>query len=507
MKRSSFAIPATMAAALALAVAAPPALADKSDDTLTWLSNSEPDNIDMYYNTLREGLIIGRHVWDALLEVDPKTGEFRPSLAKSYKWIDDKTIQFELRDDVVFHNGEKFDADDVVFTMNYLADPKNKVKARSRTKFLAGGEKVGPYTANVKLKYPFPAIMQYLASVVVIYPNEYYAKAGPKGMASKPVGTGPYKVTEVTYGKRFVLEKNENYMKGGPKTPTIGKLVFRRIEERGTQMAELLSGGADWIWRVPPDLAKNLDGRPGFKVTQGETMRIGFIMMDAAGRAGENPMNNLKVRQAISHAIDRDKIRKNLMGGASRTLHAACFPTQFGCIDDDVKRYEYDPAKAKALLKEAGFEKGFETPFYAYRDRPIAEAIIGQLRTVGIKAKLTYLKAGAWREQRRKKGAPLGFGTWGSSSINDITAIAGNWFQGSSDDHAQDKDVISWLDQGNTTDQEVRKKVYKQAFERIADQAYWLPLFSWVYNYAYTEDLEFEPSHDEIPRFWNAKWK
>jgi peptide/nickel transport system substrate-binding protein len=505
MKLLQAAIPATLAAAMALAVT--PAYAGKDDDTLTWLSNSEPDNIDMYYNTLREGIIIGRHIWDSLLEIDPKTGEFRPSLAKSYKWIDDTTIEFELRDDVVFHNGEKFDADDVVFTMDYVADPKNKVKARSRIKFIAGAEKVGPYKVRVKLKTPFPAAMQYLSSVVVIYPNEYYAKAGPKGMATKPVGTGPYKVTEVSYGKRFVLETFDKYMKGGPKTPNIGKLVFRRIEERGTQMAELLSGGAEWIWRVPPDLAKNLEGRDGFTVTQGETMRVGFLMMDAAGKSGDTPFKKLKVRRAVSHAIDREKIRKNLMGGASRVIHAACFPSQFGCIDDNVMRYDYDPEKAKKLLAEAGYPNGFETPLIAYRDRPIAEAMIGQLREVGIKGKLTYLKAGAYREMRRTKGVPIAFGTWGSSSINDITAIAGNWFQGSSDDHAQDKEVIELLGKGNTTDQEVRKDVYAKAFERIADQAFWLPLFSWAYNYAYTDELSFEPSHDEVPRFWNAKWK
>ena len=115
MKLRHFAVPATFAAALA--VGAPQAFADKSNDTLTWLSNSEPDNIDMYQNTLREGIILGRHIWDALMEIDPKTGEFRPSLATSYKWIDDTTIEFKLREDIVFHNGEKFDADDVVYTI------------------------------------------------------------------------------------------------------------------------------------------------------------------------------------------------------------------------------------------------------------------------------------------------------------------------------------------------------------------------------------------------------
>jgi peptide/nickel transport system substrate-binding protein len=218
-------------------------------------------------------------------------------------------------------------------------------------------------------------------------------------------------------------------------------------------------------------------------------------------------MKKKLVRQAISYAIDRDTIRKALAGNASRVLHAACFPSQFGCDDTGVKRYSYDPAKAKALLKEAGYPNGFETPLYAYRDRPIAEALIGQLRKVGITAKLTYISAGAIREKRRKEGVPLSFGTWGSSSINDVTAILGNWFQGDADDNAQDKRVIDLLNQGNTTDQEVRKKVYNEALKVIAEEAYWLPLFSWVYNYAYIDELDFEPSADEVPRFWNAKWK
>jgi peptide/nickel transport system substrate-binding protein len=236
-------------------------------------------------------------------------------------------------------------------------------------------------------------------------------------------------------------------------------------------------------------------------------MRIGFLQMDASGKAGDHPMKKKLVRQAISYAIDRDQIRKALVGEGSRVLHAACFPTQFGCDDTGVKRYTYDPAKAKALLAEAGYPNGFETPIFAYRDREVAEALIGQLRTVGIQAKLTYITADAIRDLRRKKGVPLSFGTWGSSSINDVTAILGNWFQGDADDNAQDKKVIDLLNQGNSTDQELRKKVYNEALKVIAEEAYWLPLFSSVYNYAYIDQLDFEPSADEMPRFWNAKWK
>jgi len=500
-----------MAPALAVGIAltAGQAMAGKSEDALRWASNSEPDNFDMYYNTLREGIILGRHVWDSLMEVDPSNGNFRPSLAKSHKWIDSKTIEFKLKQGIKFHNGEAFNADDVVFTMNYLANPDSKITAVSRTKFIAGAEKVDDFTVRVKLKTEFPSAMQYLSSVVVIYPNEYYAKVGKKGMATAPVGTGPYKATSIDYGNRFEFERNPDYAHG-PKKATIGKMTFRRLEERNTQIAELLSGGLDWIWRVPPDQAKKLDGRRGLTVTQGATMRVGFLTFDVQGKTGgpgKNPMLNKKVRQAISHAINRPQIAKELMGEASDVLHIFCYPTQFGCIDDNVVRYDYNPSKAKQLLAEAGYPKGFETDFAAYRDRPIAEAMIGNLTAVGIKPKLTYVSSGAVRKMRREQGLRLYFGTWGSSSINDVTAIMGNWFQGGADDQSKDQQVIALMNKGNTTDEEVRKEAYAAALKRIASEALALPLFNWAYNYAFTDQLSFTPSPDEVPRFWNARWK
>ncbi|MEX2644369.1 MAG: ABC transporter substrate-binding protein [Acetobacterales bacterium] len=497
------------AVAVGIAFGAVPAHADKASDTLRWASNSEPDNFDMYMNTLREGIIMGRHVWDSLMEVDPENGDFRPSLAKSFKWIDPTTIEFELNEGIKFHNGEEFNADDVVFTMNYVADPANKVTAISRIQFVAGAEKVDDYTVRVKLKSQFPAAMQYLSSVAVIYPNEYYGKVGPDGMSKEPVGTGPYRATNIDYGNRMEFELFEGY-EHGPKNATIGKMVFRRLEERNTQLAELMSGGLDWIWRVPPDQARQLEGRDGLTVTQGATMRIGFLTFDVQGKTGgpdDNPMLNKKVREAISHAIDREQIAKQLMGPAADVLHVFCYPTQFGCSDEGARRYEYDPDKSKELLAEAGYPNGFSTSFHAYRDRPIAEAIIGNLSAIGVRPQLTYVSSGAVRKLRREQGLRLYFGTWGSSSINDVTAVLGNWFQGGPDDQAKDQKVIDLMEKGNTTDEEVRKEAYSAALQRIAEEAFALPLFNWAYNYAYSDNLEFTPSPDEVPRFWNARWK
>src|SRR3546814_11090605 len=113
--------------------------------------------------------------------------------------------------------------------------------------------------------------------------------------------------------------------------------------------------------------------------------------MDAAGRGGDHPFTKLKVRRAVAHAIDREAIAKNLVGGVSKVVHAPCYPSQVGCTQD-VPKYEYDPEKAKALLAEAGYPDGFETDLYAYRDRQYTEAAMGYLQAVGIRTNLKYLQ-------------------------------------------------------------------------------------------------------------------
>ena len=126
--------------------------AGKSNDTLNVAIDRELESIDNYYNTAREGIVISRMVWDALLYRDPKTNDYLPNLATSYKWTDSKTLQFDLRKGVKFHNGEKFDADDVVFTLNYLADPKNGAKPARNVNWWTNAEKLGEYKVQLNLK-------------------------------------------------------------------------------------------------------------------------------------------------------------------------------------------------------------------------------------------------------------------------------------------------------------------------------------------------------------------
>lgn len=492
---------------VALASATPAALAGKADDTLNIVWERELENVDSYFNTAREGIIVSRMTWDALLYRDPATMEYKPLIAKSYKWVDDTTLEFVLNEGITFHNGEELDADDVAFTYNWVSNPDNGVKTQRNVNWIKGAKKLGKYKVQVMLKAPFPAALEFVAGSVSIYPKDYYEKVGPDGMALKPVGSGPYEVVELEPGKKIVWEKFDGYMQGSPKgTPTIGKIVQRTIPERNTQIAELLSGRADWMWRVPADQADRMKSSGKVEVVNEQTFRIGYLTMDASGTTGDTPMKNPLVRKAISYAIDRDAIVKALVRGKSAVVNAACFPTQVGCTDD-VTKYPYDPEKAKELLAEAGYPDGFTIDFYAYRNRDYAEAMMGFLNKVGIKVNFNFLKYAALRDKIRAKEVPFAFMTWGSYSINDVSAITSNFFTHGKDDLALDQEVKDLLVKGDTNvDRAVREEAYGKALKLISEKAYWLPLWSYNTNYAFSKDVNFIPTSDEIPRFFTATW-
>lgn len=496
-------------AMLGTLVAWAPAEASKRDNSVVFASDVVPESIDAYFNNVREGVVIAHHVWSNLIYRDPNTGDYKGELATSWKWIDPKTLELELRPGIKFHNGDGFGADDVVYTLNFVAKPENGVITQQNVKWIESAEKLSDTKVRIHLKAPFPAALEYLAGPVVIYPGAYYRKVGPKGMSEHPVGSGPYKVVDYTPGKVVKMERNKDYFKDSPLgQPTIEKLEFRLIPDFNTQMAELLSGGIDWIWRVPPDQAKQLAGMPNLTVTAGETMRVGYLWFDSTDQTPTAALKDARVRRALNMAVDREAIVRNLVGEGAHVIDAACFPQQFGCTSEGVTHYPYDPAKAKALLAEAGYPNGFETDLSAYRDRQLAEAIIGYFRAIGVKANLRFMQYAAIRDLYREHKMAIQYTTWGSFSINDASAITSAFFHFDQDDLSRDPQVRDWLQLAdNSVDPAVRKENYKKALIRISEQAYWLPISSWPLTYAYSKDLDFTPHTDEVPRFWESKWK
>src|SRR6187551_4061641 len=204
-------------AVCAAMMAVAPALADKKTNSIRFAYDQVVENVDPFMNNVRIGVIIGQQVWDTLIYRDPKTSEYKGQLATAWKWTDDKTLELDLRKGVKFHNGAEFTADDVVYTLNFMVSPESKIVTRQNVAWIDRAEKIDAYKVRIICKEPFPAAIEYLAGPVVIHPHEYYAKVGPQGMNEKPVGSGPYRITEHSVGKFVRMERNPDYFKDSPK--------------------------------------------------------------------------------------------------------------------------------------------------------------------------------------------------------------------------------------------------------------------------------------------------
>lgn len=498
-------------AAGAACLAAMPALAGKKDDTIRFAYNQVPESVDPFFNNVRIGVILGQLVWDTLIYRDPKTNEYKGQLAKSWAWKDDKTLDVELREGIKFHNGEPFDADDVVYTLNYVSKPENKVITQTNVNWIAGAEKLDKFKVRITLRRPFPAAIEYLAGPVVIHPNEYYEKVGPKGMNERPVGSGPYRVVEHVQGKSIKLEANPNYPKELHKSvPKIKSLEIRFLPDVQTQVAEVMAQNLDFIMGVPIDQALAMRANPALQHVEGETMRIVFLNFNLREGSPTPALKDIRVRKAIAHAIPRAQMVKELVGEKARMINVICFPTQFGCDDTGAPRYAYDPGKARELMKQAGFgpDKKLELDLAAYRERDQTEAMIGSLRAVGINANLRFMQYAAMRELLRGDKAAVSHQTWGSFSVNDVSASTPNYFKFLADDMARDPEVRDLLQKGDSSvDPAVRKDAYRKALTLIQERVLAVPLYSLTTHYVANSALKFETYPDEMPRFWEMTWK
>ena len=488
-----------------------PVHAQKSQDTLRFGLGGALDVIDPYYTGDREvTMVVGEMVFDTLIYRDPLTFEHKPLLATAWRWLNDKTLELDLREDVTWQDGKPFTADDVTYTFGYITNPANKIWRPQWTSWIERVEAASSHKVRLHLKAPFGPALEYLAQVLPILPKDFYGPGGTAGGNGRLVGTGPYRITSFQPGKGVSLEKNANYFKGGPKgTPSIGRAVFRHIPDQATQVAELVSGGIDWIWRVPSDQVSRLSSVPRVAVASGGTMRIFWVGFDAK----KGPFQNLRVRRAVAHALDRQTMAKELMGASTELLDVPCYPTQFGCIGgSDVPKYGYDRAEGQVPARRgrpaervrddhgdlrAGAEPhlggGYPGVSACRRHQGRDQRHLDQGLFRGRSGRQGAAQAGVLRSiqhQRRRHPTARMVRAAAASTLSAMPQL-GQWLK----------------EAGSTGDLAKRKALYQQSARRIVDQSYWVPLFIQSVNYAFAKDLDFRSWPDENPRFYLTKWK
>ncbi len=498
-----------LAGVAAASLLVPAARAQKAADTLriTW-RDAIPD-LDPYRNQLRTGFIIAHHVWDCLLDRDPETFQLRPLLATAWRQESDTAWRFTLRPDVLFHDGSPCTADDVVYTVETIRAGTGIV-VPGLFAWLAGAEAVDAVTVRISLGAPFPAVLEYLAMVMPILPRAYRERIGADAFGRAPVGTGPYRMAATQPADGILLDRFDGYFPDSPKgRPNIAHLAIREVGDAMSEYADLLADRADWIWQLSSDEYAAIAQAPGLVALHGESMRLGYLSLDAAGRSGlSSPLTDLRVRQAICHAIDRTAIAQHLPGVAGRVPDAPCFPTQFGCDAAAATRYPYDPARARALLADAGFADGFTTEIVSYVLPEDGTAVRTYLQAVGISAELTQLPTAEALARAEAGTTPLFLGTWGSYSINDVAAFLPQFFGGGPLDDAHLPELESLVGQaGRSGDADQRRGLYGQAIRIITAQALWLPLHTYATTYGIVRGLAFRPYPDELPRFYLTNWK
>jgi peptide/nickel transport system substrate-binding protein len=365
--------------------------------------SAEPSSADPHFHNLTPNNQLARHIFEPLIFMD----EFQRlgfGLAQSWRVVDDLTWEFKLRPNVKFHDGSPFTADDVIFTMNRIPNvPKSPAPF---TAYVRGKtvEKVDDLTIRIKTARPEPLMLNHLAQFGIMSAKASANATTEDINAGKgAAGTGPFQFGEFVPGDRFVMKRNEAYW--GPK-PDWTQVSFRFIKSDPTRVAALLSGDVDVIENVPTADAARLGKDNRVTISSALSNRVIYLHMDRhraetpfiKGKDGstiKNPLNDLRVRQALSKAINRPAIVERIMEGEAVPA-AQLLPETYAGTSKNLKPTAYDVEGARKLLAEAGFPNGFRLTMHGpngryTNDTKIIEAIAQMFSRIGIETAVETL--------------------------------------------------------------------------------------------------------------------
>jgi len=396
---------AILALALTLVIPLNPGVSDgKRPDELRAGIHYTIATMDPAFITSRGQDQTVRNIYDGLVNWKPGTVEIAPALAKSWEASGDGlAYTFHLRKGVQFHRGYgELKASDVKFSFERVMDPKTKSPRSKDFKLVKKIEVLDDYTLRITLKKPYPGLMHMLADRGAFVTSEKAVKKLGKDIGRAPVGTGPFFVTKWIPKQNVDMERNEKYFAGPPR---LKKVTFISIREAASRFMAFDSGQIDLIQVADPDRVAKYLKDPNVVVKS----KPGLITRYIGFNQKIKPFDDVRVRRAIQHAVDKEYIVKNLFKGLSVKSINFVPPLNFG-YTADVMTYPYDVEKAKKLLAEAGYPNGFKTSLYIPnipRFTGHSVVIKDSLSKIGVDVDLKLLDVSVFLAACRKGEPPM----------------------------------------------------------------------------------------------------
>ena len=384
--------------AVSTATAAPP------KDAMVIGLLAEPVTMDPPQITDLNSTRVIKRMFEGLTAQELGTYKIVPGLAQSWDISKDGlTYTFRLRPNVKFHDGTPLTAEAVKFCFDRQLNDQGPFYATGTYPYVkgflgnvAGVEVVNPTTVQIRLKSPLTPFLQYLAHhSLYIYSPDALKKWG-KDIVKHPVGTGPFKLETWEPGVRVVLARNDQYWGGAPK---VRQAIYVPIIEAQARLSAIKTGEIDLTMDVPPDSLADLRKDPDVVVAETNSSAVWYVALNTRHPA----LKDKRVRQALNYAVQKEAIIRDILKGTAIVATTPLSPVYGPYHEDKTVRYPYDPEKAKALLKEAGFANGFDVTFFVPESgsgmqSPVEMGTVIQanLAAVGVRAKIQTMEWGAY---------------------------------------------------------------------------------------------------------------
>ena len=483
---------------------------------------ADPENLDPHqYDSSNAYYVIGE-VFEGLVRHPGGSTKIEPALAEKWEMSPDGLqYTFTLRQGVTFHDGTPFNAEAVKFNFDRQADPNNTYYSMGAFWYWAAYmwpvtavDVVDEFTVRYTLSQPYAYFMEYLCGGMGMMVSPAAVQQYGEDFVQHPVGTGPYKFVKWDKGQQIVLEANDGYW--GAK-PAIKQVVFRPIPEEATKMASMLTGEVHLALEIGPVAKAQLEASSAHKVFTAPTGSIWFMSMNVT----REPFNDLRVRQAIAHAINKETIVHDILKDTAAIANGPIAPA-YPCYNPDITVYEYNPDKAKALLAEAGYADGFETLFDVPQSGSgmqlpveMATAIQADLAAVGIDAKIEITEFNTWMDRIRTPEVQLAEMSWNVSPVveddilSNVFSAPGLPPEGFNTSWYTNTEALALLKEaGAIADLETRCKGIREAQKLITDDAPAVFVDHALLVYGLDGRLDgFSPALDGILRLSTVTWQ